>query len=92
MSSIVALFAVYIPILRELVYNFVRNWNRHKIRKQRDRPYSHHGQPSWLYENPPEGFPDCGIPVDTDRVKEIRSVLEDFGKLFIRYFFLSFLI
>jgi hypothetical protein len=84
MASIVACFAIYIPILRDLVYNFVRLWNRHRIRKQRDRPYSQHGQPSWLYENPPEGFPDFGIPVNVDRVKEIRSVLESFGKFFVR--------
>ncbi|GAA93201.1 hypothetical protein AKAW_11313 [Aspergillus luchuensis IFO 4308] len=35
----IALYAVYMPILRTQVSSYVHTWNQHSIRKQRERPH-----------------------------------------------------
>ncbi|KAL4872283.1 hypothetical protein BDV12DRAFT_183231 [Aspergillus spectabilis] len=39
LSDQVALYAIYMPLLRNQIYSFVRTWNCHRIRKQKNRPH-----------------------------------------------------
>ncbi|PWY70881.1 hypothetical protein BO94DRAFT_560538 [Aspergillus sclerotioniger CBS 115572] len=48
----IALYAVYMPILRTQVSSYVHTWNQHTIRKQRERPYVISGRPFMNYYHP----------------------------------------
>ena len=54
----IALLFVYFPIIRTEIYNFVRLWNNHRIRYQKNRPSLPTGKPSVLYFTPPAGVQD----------------------------------
>ena len=49
LSDCIAFLAIYTPIIRREIFGFVRLWNVHRIRKQRQRPNSLSGQPVRLY-------------------------------------------
>lgn len=58
----IALLAVYMPIIRLAIHQFTDVWNRHKIRKQRKRPWVVPGRPQDLYDDH-EGVPDFAVPI-----------------------------
>ena len=78
----IALFAVYIPILRDEIFSFVRTWNSHYIRKQKDRPYVIHGKPYMNYNHPPEGVYNHGFSIDRELLKELQKDVEEWGIIF----------
>lgn len=53
----IALLYVYMPLVRREVYEFVKLWNIHTIRKQKQRPYLPTGKPVVIYFTPPEETP-----------------------------------
>jgi hypothetical protein len=75
----IALFAIFIPILRAEIFSFVRTWNSHYIRKQKNRSHVVHGKPYMNYHHPPEGVYDHGIPVDSHLREELQKDVKEFG-------------
>jgi hypothetical protein len=80
MADRVAFKAVYIPILRQEMLEFVLNWNNHTIRKQPKRPYLIPGVPHLLYHYPEQkGGVQCGVPVTIDQTAPFAAQLATFG-------------
>ena len=69
--------AVYLPIIRELAFQFVRIWNVHRIRKDKRRPHSVSGKPHILFWYP--DVEDQGIPIDKDFVDRMIEATDDWG-------------
>ena len=76
----IALYAIYMPVLRSEVQSFVQTWNVHRIRKQRQRPTVVHGKPYMNYHYPPDGVEDHGIPVNAEAFYNLESAVQDWGK------------
>ena len=73
LSDRIALFAIYIPILRKTVAEFVHLWNMHLVRSQRERnSYLVTGIPHVLYHFPEDsGGEHCGITPDERALNEL---------------------
>ncbi|KAJ5612056.1 hypothetical protein N7510_005250 [Penicillium lagena] len=48
----IALLAVYMPLVRSSIKEFVETWNTHRIRRQKNRPDSVPGKPWMLFHHP----------------------------------------
>jgi hypothetical protein len=82
-SDRIALLAVYIPIIREEVAAYVEIWNKHKIRKQKERPNVVPGKPVFNYHfSHTKGVENCGRPIDPELVKAIQAETAHFSKYF----------
>ncbi|KAF1974177.1 hypothetical protein BU23DRAFT_567696 [Bimuria novae-zelandiae CBS 107.79] len=69
----ISLYAVYILILREELYNFVRLWNSHSIRKQANRQNAVVGKPFMLYHYPGSHVQNWGIPFNSEQLRTIKE-------------------
>ena len=76
----IALLAVYMPVMRQQIRQFVQIWNVHTIRRQPNRPHVVHGKPAHLYYAPPEGVVDHGVDPSLDLVNELAQDYDDWGK------------
>ena len=56
----ITILAIYMPIIRREVYDFVHTWNIHHIHHQPNCPNVPTGKPFMLYHYPPAGFNDYG--------------------------------
>ena len=72
-ADMIAMSAIYIPILRREIRSFIETWNSHRIRKQKNRPNAIVGKPSMLYMCPPEGTRDYMQPLSHNEYERIRS-------------------
>jgi hypothetical protein len=79
-SSIIALYAIYMPIIRSQVHGFVRTWNVHKIRRQKRRDHLPTGQPIYMYQHPQEGDDNYRTPVNQSKLQELKQPLLSYGK------------
>ena len=73
LPNYIAMLAVYLPIIREQVTEFVRVWNIHIIRKQPNRPHVVCGQPFQNYFFLKEGVKYYSILVNTNKLRELRK-------------------
>lgn len=64
---------MYIPILREELYSFVRLWNAHSIRKQKNRPNAVVGKPFMLYHHPGSHVQNWGVSFDANQLQTIKA-------------------
>lgn len=83
----VAFVAVYIPIIRSVLYEFVSQWNAHKIRKQASRESAGlvTGIPNILYNYPElKGGEQCGIALPDGELDSVQSELSGFGTAILR--------
>jgi hypothetical protein len=70
------------PILRQEICKFVRLWNVHNIRKQRERPDGVYGKPYFLYFHPEDReTEDYGLSPDQDLVDELLEDMNDWGMI-----------
>jgi hypothetical protein len=76
----IAIFAIYLPILRTEIQSYVRTWNTHRIRKQSNRPNAIAGKPHMLYRYPPPLVQNCGLSVDTVRLNILQNDIREWGK------------
>jgi hypothetical protein len=79
-SDRVAFLAIYMPILRRALSQFVHLWNNHKIRKQPKRPYLQSGIPYLLYNYPERtGGTQSGfeVPQDSPTMQSIQDDIRD---------------
>lgn len=75
----IALYAIYMPILRAEIKSFVQTWNVHYIRKQSRRPTVVHGKPYMNYYHPADGVQNQGIPVNQEVFEGLQSAVQDWG-------------
>ena len=71
-----ACYAVYMRLIREEAYEFMENWNTHKIRSQKNRPHTVSGKPWYLYEFPEPPAEKCASIPDLDLVEKLRAELQ----------------
>jgi hypothetical protein len=80
----IALIAIYMPIIREEVHAYQELWDKHTIRKQKDRPNVVPGKPVFNYHySHTRGVPNCGWPVDPELIEEIRADTAHFSKYYL---------
>ncbi|KAL4965070.1 uncharacterized protein BDV14DRAFT_189871 [Aspergillus stella-maris] len=77
LSDQIALYAIYMPILRVQITSFVRTWNNHNIRKQRNRPHIVTGKPYINYNYPAAGVQNHGIKFDMELFKSLQDDVRD---------------
>ncbi|KAI1822344.1 hypothetical protein F4861DRAFT_532334 [Xylaria intraflava] len=58
--DLIAVYAIYGPMLRTEITEFVQLWNNHTIRRQKNRSYVVSGKPSEIYETSTVNW---GIPI-----------------------------
>lgn len=77
----IAFLAVYVPIVKAELLNFVHLWNFHKIREQPEHPAAIGGVPFQLYHYPHmKAAQQCGFTVHPAQVDDIhREFVADFG-------------
>ena len=71
----IALLAVFMPIIKADIKEFVDTWNFHKIRKQKNRPWVVHGKPWMNYYYPQHSEHATGLDYGTDvEVEELQVI------------------
>ena len=73
LADMIAVGAIYIPILRREIRSYIETWNSHRIRKQKNRPNAIVGKPSMLYMCPPEGTDNYLQVLSHDELKKIKA-------------------
>lgn len=74
---------VYLPIVRDEVYQFVNLWNVHQIQYQKNRPELPTGKPIVLYFIPPEGIDDYGLIPDRTILDRLKADVSEYGKILL---------
>jgi hypothetical protein len=74
------------PLLRIQINSFIRTWNIHAIRKQKNRPHLVPGKPYILYNFPPHGVRNHGLCFDKDLFQTLQSDVQEWGKYNFLYF------
>ncbi|KAJ5143195.1 uncharacterized protein N7515_001982 [Penicillium bovifimosum] len=74
----VALYAIYMPILRSHIQSYVQTWNMHNIRKQADHPERAPGKPYMNYHHPPKGVENFGLPADGPTLQAMQQDYADY--------------
>ncbi|KAL4744613.1 hypothetical protein BDW72DRAFT_80335 [Aspergillus terricola var. indicus] len=77
LSDRIALYAIYIPLLRVQIPSFVRTWNHHRIRNQANRPHLVPGKPYMNYNFPATGVENQGIKFDTELFNRLQEDVHD---------------
>ncbi|KAL4933488.1 uncharacterized protein BDV17DRAFT_252101, partial [Aspergillus undulatus] len=77
LSDQIALYAIYMPLLRVQITSFVRTWNNHHIRKQRNRPHLVTGRPFMNYNFPAEDIQDYGLQFDPELLQALQDDVRD---------------
>ena len=72
--EVLAIQALFMPLIREEIFNFVDSWNNHKIRKQRNRMNHPTGRPFMLYFHPPDGVENFGYTVARPHLGRSKSI------------------
>jgi hypothetical protein len=67
------------PIVRKQVYDFVRLWNAHKIRPQKQRVNSVIGKPYMLYNHPGPGVSNWGVSYNEENYHSIKEQVSDWN-------------
>ncbi|RPA79860.1 hypothetical protein BJ508DRAFT_327910 [Ascobolus immersus RN42] len=76
--DIIAMRYIYMPVLRQQVYDFMETWNTHRIRNQRKRAhYLHSGTPEELYTLPKTGK-DYGVTPDPILLERFQEHLGEY--------------
>ena len=68
------------PIIRKATFGFARLWNRHKIRKQKNRPNLPCGKPWILYHQPADGVLNYAHIPDEELLETLKKSVAEYGK------------
>jgi hypothetical protein len=78
--DIIALWFIYMPIIRQHVYTFVEVHNTHRIHFQRNQAeYLPTGKPYIMYAYPPPNVQDYATPVDPILLSELEAQVENYS-------------
>jgi hypothetical protein len=80
-SDQIALLFIYLPLVRQEVYNYVELCNTHLIRFQRNRPELPHGKPVVLYFTPLPGVRNYGLHPPIEKLRELQGTVEEWGMI-----------
>jgi hypothetical protein len=78
-ADTIALLFVYLPIVREQVYQFADLWNAHTIRSQKNRPHVIPGKPVVLHFTPSAPARDFGVKPPSLLLSALRKEVEAYG-------------
>ena len=67
----IAVGAIYVPVMRREIRSYIETWNSHRIRKQNNRPNVVVGKPNLLYMCPPTGTHNYQQPLSDDEYSRI---------------------
>ena len=81
----IACLAIYILILRTVTHGFIRLWNKHTIRRQKNQPNLPVGKPYMLYHYPEAGVTDFAIEPDKGLLETLDESMKEYG-LFCQHF------
>jgi hypothetical protein len=73
----IALLAIYLPMIQDEIYGFVRLWNAHTIRPQKQRPNVVSGKPFMLYHHPGDGIQNWAVPFSQEEFRTIKNKVKD---------------
>lgn len=79
----IALYEVFLPLVRQDMSSYVRTWNSHQIRKQKKRPAVIPGKPWMLFNHPPGDLQSHGLPFQEDLRRTIGAQVFEWGKHFV---------
>ena len=82
----IALYAIYLPLLRDQILEFVEVWNVHRIRKQRNRPNVVQGKPFHNFFYPKVPVRDYRVDCSEEKRADLQLDVQEYGKLFHLYF------
>ena len=77
--DILCIQAIYIPLLRQEIFDFVDSWNNHYIRKQGNRLDHPTGRPYMMYFHPGTNIESFGASVDTRYLHILQQDVEEYG-------------
>lgn len=80
--DILCIQAIYMPLIRTEIFDFVDSWNNHYIRRQRNRPNHPTGRPWMMYFHPDENIPIFGSSVNQNILQTLKNDVEEYGKYF----------
>jgi hypothetical protein len=69
----IAILALYLPVIQKELCEFVRLWNVHTIRPQRNRRNIVTGKPYMLYHHPGPEIRNWSLPLREDSISIIRE-------------------
>lgn len=73
--------AIYIPIIKAEAVAYTEIWNKHAIRKQKERPNIVSGKPIFnYYFSHTKGVLNCGRPINPEFVKDLQADTVHWGK------------
>ena len=77
MADRIAIYAIYMRLIRDACFLYVEEWNRHRIRSQKERTNVTAGVPWFLYEHPKVyGAHDYSAVPDPDLVESFSQEVE----------------
>ena len=80
----IAFLAIYLPLIRHEMLEFVNTWNFHYIRRQKGRDYLQNGMPFMLYRYPEDyGAQRCGYYVEPEIAERMEGLTAGFGEIFL---------
>ncbi|KAL4766702.1 hypothetical protein BDW60DRAFT_221101 [Aspergillus nidulans var. acristatus] len=77
LSDRIALYAIYIPLLRVQIPSFVRTWNHNSIQNPANRPHLVPGKPYMNYNFPATGVENQGVKFDMELFKRLQEDVQD---------------
>ena len=72
--------AIYMPLIRADVFDFVDSWNNHYIHRQRNRPNHPTGWPWIMYFQPKGNVSDLGVPVNRSYLDRLQNDIAAYSK------------
>ena len=90
-ADLICIQFIYLPLLREKVYQFVERWNSHKIRKQKNRPNLPTGEPFYNYYYPPDNITDFAQLPNAEVIAQLKHTVISYG-IYNSYLLILFLI
>ena len=82
----IALYAIYLPLIRDQILEFVEVWNVHRIRKQRNRPNAVQEKPFHNFFYPDASVRDYRVDCSAKKRADLQLDVQEYGKLFQLYF------
>jgi hypothetical protein len=86
LASIIAIRFLYVPLIRIQITKFIKTWNRHRIRNQRNRP-GPVGQPHQMYWRPEKfstatnAYTQQGLRANLKKLQHLQEAFSDFSTL-----------
>ena len=87
--DILCIQAIYMPLIRKEVFDFVDSWNNHYIRRQPNRPQHPTGRPWMMYFHPEDNVPTFGSAVNNNTLQLLQNDVAEYGKYYSKYLYIN---